>query len=42
LCLQEDEQATDPFDVQMLLKQIEWGLKNRPRKTLFTLTAVKL
>ncbi len=41
LCIQEHEQETDPFDVQMLLEQIEWGRHNRPAKTLFYLTAAK-
>jgi cyclopropane fatty-acyl-phospholipid synthase-like methyltransferase len=35
----EHEQGTDPFDVDICLQQIEWGRHNRPRKTLFTITA---
>jgi cyclopropane fatty-acyl-phospholipid synthase-like methyltransferase len=35
----EHEYGVDPCDVQVSLQQIEWGKKNRPRKSLFTLTA---
>jgi SAM-dependent methyltransferase len=38
----EHEHVIDPFDVQVCLDQIEWGLANQPRKTLFVLTAKKL
>jgi SAM-dependent methyltransferase len=31
----------DPFDVDICLQQIEWGRIQRPRKTLFVLTARK-
>lgn len=37
----EHEHNLDPFDVQICLDQIEWGLTNEPRKTLFVLTARK-
>jgi hypothetical protein len=37
----EHEHHLDPFDVQICLDQIEWGLTNEPRKTLFVLTARK-
>jgi len=37
----EHEHDLDPFDVQICLDQIEWGLTNEPRKTLFVLTARK-
>jgi len=38
----EHEHNIDPFDVQICLDQIEWGLTHEPRKTLFVLTASKL
>ena len=38
----EHEHQMDAFDVQICLDQIEWGLSNQPRKTLFVLTAAKL
>ena len=37
----EYEHDLDPFDVDICLQQFEWGRTNRPRKTLFTLTASK-
>ncbi len=37
----EYEHNLDPFDVDLCLQQIEWGLSHRPRKTLFVLTARK-
>ncbi len=42
LTLYEDEHHIDPFDVEILLQQLEWQRTNRPRKSLFTLTAKKL
>lgn len=41
LTLYEHEKGIDPFDVEILLQQIEWGRTNRPRKSLFTITAEK-
>jgi SAM-dependent methyltransferase len=38
----EHECQVDPFDVQICIQQIEWGKQNKPRKSLFTLTAHKL
>ena len=35
----EFEHALDPFDVQICLQQLEWARTQRPRKTLFVLTA---
>jgi hypothetical protein len=40
--LYEHEHGLDPFDVEISVQQIEWGRHNRPRKSLFTLTARKL
>jgi len=37
----EHEHNLDPFDVQVCLDQIEWGLTHEPHKTLFVLTASK-
>ncbi len=37
----EYEHDIDPFDVDICLQQIEWGCTQRPRKTLFVLTARK-
>jgi hypothetical protein len=37
----EYEHDVDPFDVEISLEQIEWGRTNRPRKSLFVLTALK-
>lgn len=37
----EYEHNLDPFDVEICLQQLEWGKTNRPRKTLFTLSARK-
>ncbi|MEO8355422.1 MAG: hypothetical protein ABI621_05890 [Chloroflexota bacterium] len=37
----EYENNIDPFDVQICLDQIEWGITHQPRKTLFVLTARK-
>ncbi len=37
----EHEHGTDPFDVAICLEQIEWAQQNRPRKSLFTITARK-
>ena len=37
----EYEHDLDPFDVDMCLQQIEWGRTQRPRKTLFVVTASK-
>jgi cyclopropane fatty-acyl-phospholipid synthase-like methyltransferase len=37
----EYEHDSDPFDVDICLQQIEWGRTQRPRKTLFVLTASK-
>jgi SAM-dependent methyltransferase len=37
----EHEQNIDPFDVQICLDQIEWGIAQEPRKTLFVMTASK-
>jgi cyclopropane fatty-acyl-phospholipid synthase-like methyltransferase len=37
----EHDYGVGPFDVQICLRQIEWGEQNRPRKSLFTLTARK-
>jgi hypothetical protein len=42
LAMFEYEYNIDPFDVEILLQQIEWGRYNRPRKSLFTITARKL
>jgi len=42
LVLYEYEHNLDPFDVEISLQQIEWGRHNRPRKSLFTITAHKL
>jgi SAM-dependent methyltransferase len=42
LVLYEHEYQVDPFDVEICLQQIEWGRHNRPRKSLFTLSARKL
>jgi SAM-dependent methyltransferase len=42
LVLYEHEYQVDPFDVEICLQQIEWGRHNRPRKSLFTLTARKV
>jgi cyclopropane fatty-acyl-phospholipid synthase-like methyltransferase len=42
LAMFEHEYNIDPFDVEILLQQIEWGRYNRPRKSLFTITARKL
>jgi SAM-dependent methyltransferase len=41
LTLYEHEKGIDPFDVEILLQQIEWCRHNRPKKSLFTLTAQK-
>ena len=41
LVLYEHEHNIDPFDVAICLEQIEWGRQNRPKKSLFTLTARK-
>jgi cyclopropane fatty-acyl-phospholipid synthase-like methyltransferase len=38
----EHEHNIDPFDVEMCIEQIVWGRANRPRKSLFVLTAYKL
>ena len=38
----EHKHNIDPFDVEICLKQIEWGRTNHPRKSLFVLTAHKL
>jgi SAM-dependent methyltransferase len=38
----EHEHNIDPFDVEMCIKQLTWGRSNRPRKSLFVLTAHKL
>lgn len=38
----EYEHNIDPFDVEICLAQMEWGRTNRPRKSLFVLTAHKL
>ena len=35
----EYEHEVDPFDVDICLQQFEWGRTQRPRKTLFVLTA---
>jgi SAM-dependent methyltransferase len=35
----EHENAIDPFDVQILLDQLEWGNSHQPRKSLFVLCA---
>lgn len=37
----EYENNNDPFDIQICLDQIEWGITHQPRKTLFVLTARK-
>jgi cyclopropane fatty-acyl-phospholipid synthase-like methyltransferase len=37
----EFEHDLDPFNVDICLQQMEWGRVNRPRKTLFVLTARK-
>ena len=42
LTLFEHEHGIDPFDVEILLQQIEWCRQNRPRKSLFTITARKI
>jgi SAM-dependent methyltransferase len=42
LVLYQHEHDLDPFDVEISLQQIEWGRHNRPRKSLFTITAYKL
>jgi SAM-dependent methyltransferase len=39
MVLFEHEHGTDPFDVEICLEQIEWGQHNRPKKSLFTITA---
>lgn len=41
LVLFEHQHGIDPFDVEICLEQIEWGRHNRPKKSLFTLTACK-
>lgn len=38
----EHEHNLDPFDVKMCIEQLAWGRTNRPRKSLFVLTAHKL
>ena len=38
----EYEHDLDPFDVQICLAQMEWDRTNRPRRSLFVLTAHKL
>ena len=38
----EYEHQLDPFDVDMCLRQMEWGRSHRPHKTLFVLAARKL
>lgn len=38
----EHEAGTDPFDVQICLRQIAWGERNEPRKALFVLTARRM
>jgi SAM-dependent methyltransferase len=38
----EHEHKLDPFDVEMCIEQLAWGRTNRPRKSLFVLTAHKL
>jgi SAM-dependent methyltransferase/8-oxo-dGTP pyrophosphatase MutT (NUDIX family) len=35
----EHESQVDPFDAEILVRQIEWGRQYRPRKSLFVLTA---
>jgi SAM-dependent methyltransferase len=42
LVLFEHEHHLDPFDVAICLEQIEWGRHNRPKKSLFTITARRL
>ncbi len=37
----EHENQIDPDDVQISIQQIQWGCTNRPRKSLFTITALK-
>jgi SAM-dependent methyltransferase len=37
----EHQRNIDPFDVEMCMEQIAWGRVNRPRKSLFVLTAHK-
>ena len=38
----EFEHNLDPFDVEICLQQMEWGKTQRPRKSLFVLTARRL
>ena len=38
----EHDHNLDPFDVEMCIEQLAWGRTNRPRKSLFVLTAHKL
>ena len=38
----EYEHNLDPFDVDICLRQMDWAKNNRPRKTLFVLTANKV
>jgi len=42
LVLYQHEHNLDAFDVEISLRQIEWAKQNRPRKSLFTITAHKL
>jgi SAM-dependent methyltransferase len=42
LVLYQHEHDLDPFDVEISLQQIGWGRHNRPRKSLFTITACRL
>jgi hypothetical protein len=37
----EYEDNIDPFDVQILLDQLEWGHTHQPHKSLFVLCAQK-
>ena len=41
LVLYEHEYNLDPLYVENTLRQIEWSRHNRPRKSLFTITAHK-
>jgi cyclopropane fatty-acyl-phospholipid synthase-like methyltransferase len=38
----EYEHNLDPFDVEICLKQMEWGQNHRPQKSLFVITSHKL
>ncbi len=42
LVLYNVEHRLDPEDVDISIRQIEWGREHRPRKSLFTLTARKI